>query len=313
MVSPAGHDDPVAGEVPPPPALVAADPPAIAVVPAPCGGRRRVIPWFPILLLAPLFLFGLFGPWLWPYDPAGIDLAHVQQPPAWLAGGSWHHLLGTDAFGRDIVSTLMQGARVSLIVALVGTFGSAAIGITIGLIAGYYGGRVDAALMQLVDVKMSIPATLMIILLGSAIGGGLTTIVVSIVLLFWASFARVVRGQTLTLRERGYVALARVADCGDVWIITRHILPNLLATCVVLITIQIGRAIMTEAGISFLGLGVQPPFNAWGLMVSQGRNFLATAWWIPTMPGIAITLTVLGSNLLGDWVRDALDARTSQI
>lgn len=313
MVRPSGHDDPIAGEVPPPPALVAADPPALAVVPTSRGGRRRAFPWFPILLLAPLVLFGLFGPWLWPYDPAGIDLAHVQQPPAWLAGGSWHHLLGTDAFGRDIVSTLMQGARISLIVALVGTFGSAAIGITIGLVAGYYGGRVDAALMQLVDVKMSIPATLMIILLGSAIGGGLTTIVVSIVLLFWASFARVVRGQTLTLRERGYVALARVADCGDFWIITRHILPNLLATCVVLITIQIGRAIMTEAGISFLGLGVQPPVNAWGLMVSQGRNFLATAWWIPTMPGIAITLTVLGSNLLGDWVRDTLDARTSQI
>jgi peptide/nickel transport system permease protein len=302
-------------ESPPPPQLIAIDPPAVAVVPS----RRvwiekaRKLPWLPLLLLAPLFVFGIFGPWLWPYDPAGIDLTHVQQPPAWLEGGSWSHLLGTDAFGRDIVSTLMEGARVSLVVALVGTVGSALIGITIGLVAGYYGGRVDSLLMQLVDVKMSIPATLMIILLGAALGGGLTTIVVSIVLLFWASFARVVRGQTLTLRERGYVALARVANCNDFWIITRHILPNLLATCVVLFTIQIGRAITTEAGISFLGLGVQPPFNAWGLMVSQGRNFLATSWWIPTMPGLAITLTVLGSSLLGDWVRDALDSRTSQI
>jgi peptide/nickel transport system permease protein len=298
-----------------PPQLIAVDPPAVAVVPSRRVwiGKVRKLPWLPILLLAPLFVFGIFGPWLWPYDPAGIDLTHVQQPPAWLEGGSWAHLLGTDAFGRDIVSTLMEGARVSLVVALVGTVGSALIGITIGLVAGYYGGRVDSLLMQLVDVKMSIPATLMIILLGAALGGGLTTIVVSIVLLFWASFARVVRGQTLTLRERGYVALARVANCGDFWIITRHILPNLLATCVVLFTIQIGRAITTEAGISFLGLGVQPPYNAWGLMVSQGRNFLATAWWIPTMPGLAITLTVLGSSLLGDWVRDALDSRTSQI
>lgn len=273
----------------------------------------RRLPWLPILCLAPIVLFGLFGPWLWPYDPATIDLANVQRPPAWLAGGTWAHLFGTDGFGRDMLSTLIDGARVSLVVALVGTVGSALIGVSVGLIAGYYGGRVDAAMMQLVDVKMSIPATLMIILLGSAIGGGLTTIVVSIVLLFWASFARVVRGQTLTLRERGYVALARVAGASDWWIVTRHILPNLLATCVVLATIQVGRAIMMEAGISFLGLGVQPPQNAWGLMVSQGRYFLATAWWIPAVPGIAITLSVLGSNLLGDWVRDTLDARASEI
>lgn len=275
--------------------------------------RLRRVPWLPILLLMPLFVFGIFGPWIWPHDPAGIDLANVQRPPVWLTGGEWTHMLGTDVFGRDILSTLIEGARVSLIVALVGTVGSAAIGITAGLLAGYYGGRIDSFLMFLVDVKMSIPATLMIILLGAAIGGGLTTIVVSIVLLFWASFARVVRGQTLTLRERGYVALARVANCGDLWIITRHILPNLLATCVVIATIQIGRAITMEAAISFLGLGVQPPASAWGLMVAQGRNFLATAWWIPAVPAIAITLTVLGSNLLGDWVRDALDRRTSQI
>ncbi len=311
MVSIVDRADPVAAG----PQLIATDPPAVAMVPSrrPRLARAANLPWFPIVLLAPLFVFGIFGPWLWPYDPAGIDLANVQLPPAWLTGGSAAHWLGTDGFGRDMLSTLIEGARVSLVVALVGTAGSALIGITIGLLAGYYGGRVDAWLMQLVDVKMSIPATLMIILLGAAIGGGLTTIVVSIILLFWASFARVVRGQTLTLRERGYVALAKVANCGDFWIITRHILPNLMATCVVLFTLQIGRAITTEAGISFLGLGVQPPANAWGLMVSQGRNFLATSWWIPTFPGLAITITVLGSNLLGDWVRDVLDKRTSQI
>ncbi len=279
----------------------------------PTAAQLRHLPWLPMLLLAPLFIFGIFGPWIWPYDPAGIDLANVQRPPVWLSGGEWAHVFGTDVFGRDILSTLIEGARVSLIVALVGTIGSGVIGITIGLLAGYYGGRIDSFLMFLVDIKMSIPATLMIILLGAAVGGGLTTIVVSIVLLFWASFARVVRGQTLTLRERGYVSLARVANCSDGWIITRHILPNLLATCVVIATIQIGRAITMEAGISFLGLGVQPPANAWGLMVSQGRNFLATSWWIPAVPAVAITLTVLGSNLLGDWVRDALDSRTSQI
>jgi peptide/nickel transport system permease protein len=262
-------------------------------------------------MVAPVLIFGVFGPWIWPHDPTAIDLAHTKQPPAWLAGGDWRHLLGTDGFGRDLFSTLIDGARVTLIVALVGTAGSAVIGVTIGLIAGFYGGKIDALLMQLADVKLSIPATLLIILLGGAIGAGLMTIVVSVVLLFWASFARVIRGQTLTLRERGYVSLARVANCTDYWIITRHILPNLLGTCIVLITIQIGRAIVMEAGISFLGLGVQPPANAWGLMVSQGRTFLATAWWIPAFPGLAITLTCLGSNLLGDWLRDALDAKAS--
>lgn len=264
-------------------------------------------------MVAPVLVFGLFGPWIWPHDPTAIDLARTKLPPAWLPGGDWRYLLGTDGFGRDVLSTLIDGARVTLIVAVVGALGSALIGVTIGLVAGFYGGKLDALAMQLADVKMSIPATLLIILLGSAIGGGLLTIVLSIVLLFWASFARVIRGQTLTLRERGYVALARVANCSDYWIITRHILPNLLATCIVLITIQIGRAIVTEAGISFLGLGVQPPDSAWGLAVSQGRNFLATAWWIPTFPGVAITVTCLGSNMLGDWLRDALDSRASTL
>lgn len=274
------------------------------------AGLKR-LPWLAILMIAPVLIFGVFGPWIWPHDPTLIDLANTKQPPAWLEGGDWHHILGTDSFGRDLFSTLIDGARVTLIVAVVGTLGSALIGVAIGLVAGFYGGRIDAFLMQLADVKMSIPATLLIILLGGAIGAGLVTIVASIVLLFWASFARVIRGQTLTLRERGYVSLARVANCSDYWIITRHILPNLLGTCIVLLTVQLGRAIVTEAGISFLGLGVQPPDSAWGLMVSQGRTFLATAWWIPAFPGLAITLTCLGSNLLGDWLRDELDARAS--
>lgn len=273
----------------------------------------RSTPWFALLLLAPVFVLGVFGPWISPHDASAIDLANTKLPPAWMPGGEWPHLLGTDSFGRDLLSTLIDGARVTLVVAVLGTMGTAAIGIAVGLVGGYYGGRIDAFLMQLADMKMSIPATLLIILLGSAIGAGLVTIVLSIVILYWAGFARVIRGQTLTLRERGYVALARVADCSDYWIITRHILPNVMPTCIVLITVQIGRAIVTEAGISFLGLGVQPPDNAWGLMVSQGRTLLATAWWIPVFPGLAITFTVLGANLFGDWMRDTLDSRASAL
>lgn len=289
---------------------VAAAPIAVAdplVRPVPWWGK---VPWLPLILLSPMLVFGLFGQWLMPHDPTLIDFTNTQRPPAWLAGGSWSYPLGTDNFGRDLLSTLIDGAYVPLIVAIVGVFGAALIGITLGMVAGYFGGWVDALLMQLVDVKMSIPATLLIILIGSAIGAGLPTILSAIVFLFWASYARVVRGQVLSLRERGYIALARVANCSNFWILTRHILPNVLSTCIVLVTLQFGGAIMIEAGISFLGLGVQPPASTWGLMVSGGRTYLGTAWWMPVFPGIAITMTVMGANLFGDWLRDTLQAQS---
>lgn len=266
-------------------------------------------PWLPLLLLSPLVIFGLFGHWLQPYDPSLVDFGNTQQPPAWLAGGSWHHLLGTDHFGRDLLSTIMEGARVSLAVALVGVLGAALIGITLGMVAGYFGGWAETLPMQLTDIKMSIPATLLIVLIGTAIGGGLTTILIAIVFLFWADYARVVRGEALTLRERQYVALARVANCSHWWILTRHMLPNLLPTCIVLMTLQFGRAVLLEAGISFIGLGIQPPSTSWGLLVAEGRAYVATAWWMPTFPGIAITMAVLGANLFGDWLRDRLSGR----
>lgn len=273
------------------------------------GTRLRRLPWLPIVLLAPMVVFGLFGPWLWPHDPAAINLAAARQPPAWLEGGSLVHLLGTDPFGRDLLSRLIEGARVALIVASFGVLLAALLGVTAGLLAGYFGGWTDHVLMRIVDVKMSIPAVLLTILIGAAIGGGITTIVAAIVLVFWADYARVVRGETLSLRERGFVALARVADCSHLRIIWRHILPNLLATVVVLITLQLGRALILEAAITFIGLGIRPPASAWGLLIAEGRGYLDTAWWIPVFPGVAISMTVLGANLLGDWLRDTLDPK----
>lgn len=277
--------------------------------PAAPGKHRRAIPWLPLLLLAPLVVFGIFGHWLLPYDPSQVDFSNTQQPPAWLVGGNWHHLLGTDHFGRDLLSTIIEGARVSFVVAMVGVVGAAVIGVALGMVAGYFGGWVETLPMQLADIKMSIPATLLIVLVGTAMGGGLMTILIAIVFLFWADYARVVRGEALTLRERQYVALARVANCSHWWILTRHILPNLLPTCIVLMTLQFGRAVLLEAGISFIGLGIQPPDTSWGLLVAEGRAYTATAWWMPTFPGLAITMAVLGANLFGDWLRDQLSAR----
>ena len=293
------------------------------IVTAPPGtltaGRARLasaaralkrVPWFAILLLAPVVIAGLFGPMLFLHDPTSINLLAPQKPPAWLPGGDLAYPLGTDQLGRDLFSRLVEGARVTLIIAICGVMVAALVGISVGMIAGYAGGWLDGLLTQIMDVKFSLPANLLIVLLGAAIGGGLWTIVISVALLFWADYARIIRAETLSLRERNFVALARVANASDARILLRHILPNLMSTCIVLITLQIGRAILIEAGISYIGLGVQPPATAWGLMVYEGRTYLATAWWLPIFSGLAITMTVLGANLFGDWLRDALDPRS---
>lgn len=271
------------------------------------------VPLLPILLLAPMIVWGLFGPWLWPHDPTAVDLMAPLKPPAWIDGGTMTHLLGTDQFGRDLFSRLIEGARVSLIVVGVGVLGSAAIGIYLGLVAGYYGGVVDNVLMRIVDVMMSIPSIMLMILIGGALGGGVMTISILIIVVFWSNFARVVRAETLVIRESNFVALAKVANCSNFRILRRHILPNLLATCVVLITLQFGRALIIEASITFIGVGIQPPDSAWGLLISDGRAYMSSAWWICTFAGLAITITVLGGNLLGDWLRDVLDPRSRRI
>ncbi len=273
----------------------------------------RRFPWIPVLLLAPVVICGIAGPLLYPHDPTVVNLLAPRKPPAWLAGGDPAFLLGTDHFGRDLLSRLIEGARVTLMVAVLGVVVAAVIGITAGMVAGYFGGWIDNVVMRIVDVKMSIPTILLTILIGSAFGGGLVTIICSIIFVFWADYARVIRGETLSLRERGYVALAKVANCSHVRILLRHILPNLFATCMVLFSLQLGRALIVEAAITFIGLGIQPPASAWGLLIAEGRNYLATAWWIPTFAGLAITMTVLGTNLLGDWLRDALDPKLRQL
>ena len=273
----------------------------------------RRVPWLALLLLAPVLIAGIGGPMLYPHDPTAIDLMAPRKPPAWLDGGQLTHLLGTDQFGRDILSRLMEGARIALLVGVTGVVAAATIGISAGMAAGYFGGVIDDLIMRLVDVKMSIPPILITLLIGGAIGGGLTTVLVSIVVVFWADYARVIRGETLVVREQGFVALARVANCSSLRILVRHILPNLVATSIVLMTLQFGRALILEAAITFIGLGIQPPASAWGLLIAEGRAYLSTAWWIPAFAGLAISFTVLGANLLGDWLRDRLDPKLQQL
>jgi peptide/nickel transport system permease protein len=267
------------------------------------------LPWVSIVLLAPMVIWGIFGPWLWPHDPTTSDLALALKPGFWAHGAGTDHLLGTDQFGRDLFSRIIEGARVALTISVLGVVLAAVIGVSAGLAAGYFAGIVDNVIMRIVDVAMSIPAILLTILFGAAFGPGVVTIIVAIVLTFASQYARVIRSETLSLKERGFVALAKVANCNHWRILSRHIFPNILATIVVIVTLQLGRAIILEAAITFIGLGVQPPGSAWGLMISEGKSFLTTAWWLPTFPGLAISITVMGANMLGDWLRDALDPR----
>jgi peptide/nickel transport system permease protein len=223
------------------------------------------------------------------------------------------YILGTDAFGRDILSRLIHGARISLIVAALALTVGGGVGLVIGIVAGYLGGVVENILMRLVDAAFTFPAILFALLLAVTMGQGLGTLVIAISLLLWASFARIIRGEVLALKQRDFVALAKVRGCSARRIMLTHILPNVLNTFMVLVTLNIGVVIIAEAALSFLGAGIPPPTPTWGLMVSEGRGRIAEAWWVSLIPGLAITALVLSVNLIGDWLRDRLDPRLRQL
>ncbi|NML42825.1 ABC transporter permease [Ramlibacter sp. G-1-2-2] len=275
--------------------------------------RLQQMPLLALAMLLPVVLCGLFGPWLVPHDPAAIAPAMALRPPSWLAGEGWTHLFGTDYLGRDVFSRVVVGARASLLASLVGVGLAGVAGVAIGLCSGLFGGRVDAVLMRLVDIQMSMPAILLALLVSAALGSGLVAVTAVIAIVFWTNYARVVRGETLGVRQRDYVVMARVLGCSTPRLLWKHILPNVIDSALVVASLQLGAAVMLEASLSFLGLGVQPPAVAWGKMIAESRLYLATAWWLPTFPGIALVVTVLGTNLLGDWLRDALDPKLRQM
>jgi peptide/nickel transport system permease protein len=271
------------------------------------------IPYLSLAIFTLVVVAAIGGENIAPHDPNGLDLGSAFKPPSWLEGGSIDYLLGTDNLGRDIFSRIIAGARISLEVALYAIVISGGIGALIGMIAGYFGKAVDAIIMRLVDIQMSIPSLALALVIATVLSPSLTTVIVVISITYWTWYARIIRGEILSLKERDYVALARVAGCSTATIFARHLLPNILNTLLVLASLQVGQVIIFEASLSFLGLGIQNPDVSWGLMLADARNYITNAWWAITLPGVAIMLTCLSANLIGDWLRDTLDPRRRQL
>ncbi len=262
------------------------------------------------LLIAALFFgTGVLGPSLAPQDPKKVQLMDKLAPPAWQAGGTWDHPLGTDHLGRDVLSRLMTGTRIALTVVGTTVPVAALIGVAVGMLAGWYPGVTDKILMRAVDIQLALPAVLFAILLAAVFGPSLRNVILLIVLWSWSGYARVVRAEVLGLREREFVLAARTAGASDARIIARHLLPNVINSVVILATLEIGAVILIEASLSFLGVGVPIGTASWGTMVAEGRTYIALAWWLIALPGAAIFLVSLSANFLGDWLRDALDPR----
>jgi peptide/nickel transport system permease protein len=258
-----------------------------------------------ILLLA-LVLAALFAPALAPADPLKTGFSTRVKPPA-ILGYDSAFLLGSDNLGRDILSRLLYGGRISLALAAIAVACSGLIGVTLGLISGYAGGWVDDVVMRVVDVQLSFPIIMLAIAVIAVVGTSVPALLGVLVLAGWVVYARTVRASVLSLKHQEYVQAARALGAGDIRIVTRHVLPNTQAPILIIATVQVATMIILESGLSFLGLGIQPPQPSWGTMLAEGRDYLSNAWWLATVPGIAISLAVLGANLVGDGLRDLLD------
>ena len=275
-------------------------------------------PVFSGIVLGVLAFSATLGPVVWPYDYDKGKMTDRFTPPPGFQNihgetGSWRHPLGTDFIGRDMVSRLMVGGRISLMVVAIAVIFGTVIGVSLGLISGYYGGVLDEILMRLMDIWYGIPFLMVAMIVVVAVGPGVDTMMGLLAMSSFAGFVRVVRAEVLSLRERDYVALAKVAGASTPRILIRHILPGTFSTILVVATMQTGGLILAEAFLSYISAGIPPPTPAWGLMIAQGRAYLQTAWWVTLLPGIAILLTVMAMNFLGDWIRDKLDPRLRQI
>ena len=276
--------------------------------------RRRDFPVIPVLILGVILFVAVFAEFLAPYDPQIGSLSDRFKPPFWQTGGSFAHLLGTDHVGRDVLSRLIFGARVSMIVGFTAVIVAGTIGTALGILSGFLGGWVDQVIMRLTDTWLALPALTFAIFMAAVVGPSELNIIVILGAVYWTRYARVIRGEVLSLKEREFVRLAVVAGCSKLTIMRRHILPNVLNSAVVLGTLMLGVVIVTEASLSFLGVGVPPPKPAWGLMLSDGKKGLMVGyWWLTVLPGGCIMLMVLSANLLGDWLRVKLDPQLRQM
>lgn len=266
-----------------------------------------------LTILVCVVLAAVLAPWISPFDPLQQEIRARLQPPMTVGLSGDLHILGTDQLGRDVLSRLIYGSRVSLIVGIVAVSLSATIGSLIGVISAYRLGLTDEILMRIADIQLAIPFILLALAVLSVLGASLVNIIIVLGITGWVNYAKVVRGQALSVRQRDYVLAAVAGGASHGRVILRHILPNVSATIIVLASLYMPQMVLAEAGISFLGLGIQPPTPSWGNMLSEGREYVWTAWWLSTFSGVAISLTVLGANLAGDWLRDLLDPRLRNI
>ncbi|MQA80499.1 MAG: ABC transporter permease subunit [Streptosporangiales bacterium] len=265
--------------------------------------KRRSLPWVTLLIVGFFIFVGLFAPLLTSYSPTAPDLINRLQPP------SAEHWLGTDSLGRDMVTRLFHGARITLTVVTFALLMGSGVGLVLGMVAGYFGGAVDAVISRIVDAVLSIPGLFFGLLFAATLGTGIKSVVFAISLILWSRFARVIRSEVRSIRERDFVSQSRVIGCSRLRTIVVHVFPNVLSTIMVLVSINLGEVILLEAALSFLGAGIPPPNPSWGAMIAEGQRYLTTAWWMALTPGVAILLAVLSVNLLGDWVRERLDPR----
>lgn len=269
---------------------------------------RAWLRWWPVALIVLFVLAAILAPLIAPYDPNSQNLIGRLKPPG-TTSRTFHYLLGSDELGRDLLSRIIFGARASLLVAFASVLLSGTFGVVVGMIAGYRRGIAELIIMRIVDVFLSIPAILLAIITVAVLGPSLINVIVVLALTRWPRYARVAYGQTLAVANMPYVKLSALMGASIFRVLGMHVLPNIIGAVSVVATLEFGLMVLFEAGLSFLGLGVQPPTASWGAMLSTGRNYIANAWWVATFPGLSLFLLVLAVNLIGDAVRDRLDPR----
>jgi peptide/nickel transport system permease protein len=271
------------------------------------------VPLIPGVILTIVVLTAVFADALALHSPTATDLQQTFRPPAWVAGGSWSHPLGTDNLGRDVYTRMVYGSRVSLIVGFIVVFIGGTVGTALALVAGYVGRWADALIMRVTDAFFAMPFLMVAIVLAAILGPSLLNLIAVLAAVGWTRYARVIRGEVLRLKAMDFVAAAKLAGTNTPLMLWRHVLPNVMNTLLVLATLELGSTIIAAAALGFLGLGLPPTIPAWGSMLAEGRPYIASAWWIALFPGVAIAATVLGTNLLGDWLRWRLDPRYRQL
>lgn len=275
--------------------------------------RLPIVPTLPLAIIFVITFGAIFAPVFTSYDPIKQSLLDSMIPPSFVEGGTPAHFFGTDVFGRDLWSRLVYGARISLSVSALVILLGASIGTIVGTVSGYFGGWFDSILMRIVDIILSFPLILIVIVMVTMVGASTNNIIILVALLIWPRLARMIRAEAISIRSQDFVTLARISGASHLRIMMRHIIPNVIPTLIVICTLEVGAIILLESSLSFLGVGIPPPQPSWGVMVADGRGQVASGWWISLFPGLAIMIVVLAMNVTGDWLRDKLDPRLQTV